>query len=126
MKQLKQTYKIKAPIGDVWQALTEPAIISKWGGGPAKMSPELGDFSLWGGDIYGVNTKVIINKLIEQDWYSGKKWSHPSRVAFKLIASGNSTNVQLVHKNIPDKDYKDIEAGWRDFYLGPIKLLLED
>ena len=125
MKVIRQTYHIKAPAESVWQALVDPKIITKWGGGPATMSDKKGQkFELWGGDIHGTNTKVVNNKLLEQDWYSGN-WEKPSQVIFKLIANKGATKLELIHKNVPEKDLKDIDQGWKDFYLGPIKELLE-
>ena len=81
-------------------------------------------FTLWGGDIHGTNTKVVNNKLLEQDWYSGN-WEKPSQVIFKLIPNKGATKLELIHKNVPEKDLKDIDQGWKDFYLGPLKELLE-
>lgn len=36
MKAIRQIYEIHAPIEKVWEALVDPRIIAKWGGGPAK------------------------------------------------------------------------------------------
>src|ERR1700722_18494774 len=69
-KQLEQTYVIKAPLTKVWQALTDAKVAEQWGAGPAKVDAhEGGEFSYWNGDIHGVNTKVVPEKLLEQDWY---------------------------------------------------------
>ena len=126
MERLKQSYKVKAPIDKVWQALTDPKIIEKWGGGPVKMSDHAGaKFSLWGGDIHGTNTKVINNKLLEQDWFSGSKWEKPSKVSFHLKQEDDVTEIELTHTDIPGEDAKDIAQGWKDYYLGPLKNLLE-
>lgn len=125
MKQIEQTYIVKAPINKVWQALVDPKVIDKWGGGPAKMSANEGsEFSLWGGDIYGTNTKVVANKLLEQDWFGGK-WDQSSKVSFRLSVNGDQTQVKLVQINVPDENAKDIAQGWKDYYLGPLKELLE-
>jgi len=71
MKSLKQKYVIKAEASKVWSALVEPTEIKNWGAGPAKMKDAEGfKFSLWGGDIWGTNTKVVNKKLLEQDWYA--------------------------------------------------------
>lgn len=60
MKIIKKTYTINAPIEKVWDALVNPSTINKWGGGPSKMSSAKSfEFELWGGDIYGTNTKVV-------------------------------------------------------------------
>lgn len=61
MKTIKQTYQINAPSSRVWQALIDPKIIDKWGGGPAHMNDKVGtEFTLWGGDIYGKNLRLEI------------------------------------------------------------------
>jgi len=125
MKTIKQKYKIKAPIEKVWQALTDPRVINKWGGGPAKMDGKKGTkFKLWGGDIYGINTKIMRNKELSQDWFQ-KGWENPSKVIFKLSAKGKQTQLILIHKNVPDKDVTDVEEGWKEYYLGPLQSYLE-
>ena len=127
MKTIRQEYAIAASLSQVWQALVNPKVINDWGGGPAKMSDEEGfKFSLWGGDIHGTNTKVVKEKLLEQDWFDSSKWDKPSKVKFRLQKAGKNTALQLVHSEIPDASANDIDQGWRDFYLGPLKDLLEN
>ncbi len=126
MKTIKQTYIMTAPLDLVWHAFVEPEIIDQWGGGPAKMTAQVGNqFSLWGGDIHGVNTKVVDKQLLEQDWYSGHNWKQPSKVSFRFSTDHDKTLVELVHSGVPDEESKDIEQGWEDYYLGPIQELLE-
>ena len=125
MKTIEQTYEIKAPLEEVWRAFVDSKIIEKWGGGPAKMSDkENNPFSLWGGDIWGTNTKVVKHKLLEQHWTSGK-WEKPSKVQFSFSEYDGKTTVKLLNTDVPDKSAKDIDQGWKDYYLGPIKELLE-
>lgn len=126
MTNIKQTYFIKAPIKKVWQALVDPKIINKWGGGPTKMSDKVGfKFSLWGGDIHGKNTEVIPGKKLVQDWMSGE-WEHYSKVTFNMLEEKSETKVELIHENIPDKEARDIAEGWKDYYINPLKELLEN
>ncbi len=125
MKTIKQSYLINASIQDIWQALTDPRVIDKWGGGPAHMDDKVGTkFILWGGDIHGENIKVVKNKELVQDWFGGK-WKNPSKTKFTLIEKGGKTEVSLLHENVPDEEAKDIEEGWKLYYLGPLKKLLE-
>ncbi len=125
MKTIRQTYNINAPVEKVWDALVNPEIIDKWGGGPSKMSDKEGeDFRLWGGDIYGRNIKVLENKELVQEWFS-EDWKEPSLVTFKLRQKNSQTTIQLIHKNVPDKDVDTIDDGWKRYYLGPLKELLE-
>jgi uncharacterized protein YndB with AHSA1/START domain len=126
MKTIKQTYKIKANLASVWQAFFDPKVIDSWGGGPAKISEkENTDFSLWGGEIHGTNRKIITHKLLVQDWYDSDKWEAPSKVTLSFVEQGGHTTVELLHENIPDASADDIAEGWKKFYLGPMKELLE-
>ena len=125
MKSLKQSYEISASLERVWDALTNPETIEKWGAGPAKMSDKNDEhFTLWGGDIWGTNLVVTPNEKLVQEWYSGD-WAEPSKVTFQLREKKGKTKVTLLHENIPDEEFKDIEKGWGDYYLGPLKELLE-
>ena len=126
MKTIKKKYLIKASIEKVWESLVSPKIIERWGAGPAEMSDkENAEFKLWGGDIHGKNTKVIVNRMLVQDWYGGN-WEKPSQAIFTLESLGVNTQLSLLHENVPDKEAKDIDKGWDDYYLGPIKEYLEN
>lgn len=126
MKNIHQTYVIKAPVYKVQEALTNAELINKWNAGPAKFDiSEGGAFSLWGGDIYGTNTKVVTNELLEQDWYSGDA-EQCYMVSFRLNEANGNTTVILEHNNVPNQEAKDFAEGWRDFYFDPIKQLLEN
>lgn len=121
------TYKLKiaADPEEVFTALTNPFQIELWSGYPADMKPEAGYvFSLWEGDISGVNIKVVPNGFLQQEWFFGETET-PSIVKITLKKEGNATNVELFHTNIPDEVYEEITEGWREYYLGAIKGMLE-
>ncbi len=125
LKTIKQAYLINASSQDVWQALIDPVIIDKWGGGPARMDGKVGtSFTLWGGDIYGKNINVINGKELKQEWFSGK-WKNPSKVTLTLKEKNGRTEISLLHEDVPNEETKDIDQGWKNYYLGPIKKLLE-
>jgi activator of HSP90 ATPase len=125
MKTIRQVYKINAQVQKVWEALVDPKVIAQWGGGPASMDGKTGTkFSLWGGDIHGKNIKAIENKELVQEWFSGN-WDKPSKVTFTLVEKGNDTELSLLHEDVPDEEAKNIADGWKTYYLGPLKELLE-
>ncbi|MFC1971962.1 SRPBCC domain-containing protein [Chloroflexota bacterium] len=125
MKSIKQTYRIQAPASMVWQALVDPEAIERWGGGPVKMDDQVGTrFELWGGDIYGVNTEVVKERKLAQDWFGGD-WPKPSKVTFTLNEDSGQTTLVLLHEDVPDDEVDNFYEGWKEFYLGPIKELLE-
>jgi activator of HSP90 ATPase len=125
MERIKQTYTIKASKSKVWQALVDPKIIKEWGGNPLVMDDKEGtEFKLWDGDIYGKNLKVIPEKLLIQQWNDGS-FERPSEVRFELSGDSSQTTIHLVHSNVPNERSKDISEGWKEYYLGPLKKMLE-
>lgn len=129
MKTIKQTYHIHASVKDVWNALVDPKKIASWGGGEVHMDDKVGtDFKLWDGAIWGTNTVVVPYKKLVQDWYSKEenKWESPSRVTFTLVKEKDGVRLDLVHNDVPDMNAYDIEDGWKEFYLGPLKEFVEN
>lgn len=125
MREVHQTYTIHAPVEVVWDALVNPKTIEAWGAGYATMDDKAGtEFKLWGGDIYGKNLEVIKNKKLVQEWYGGT-WEKPSLVIFELDSKGKSTTLTLTQTGIAEEHIKDIADGWKQYYLGAIKTLLE-
>ena len=124
---IRKAYVIDAPAAAVWTALTDPDVIERWGGGPADMAAEPDfAFSLWGGSIFGTVIEVDPLRSMVQEWYGGN-WDDPSIARFTLSADpGGGTLLELENTGVPDEDAADIDAGWDDYYLGPIKALLED
>lgn len=125
MKTIVQDYHINASIEKVWQALTNAKEIEEWGAGPAEMDENMSTkFSLWGGDIHGTNIEVEKFKKLVQEWYF-EDWHEPSIVTFKLTKQKEFTKLELLHENVPDEEYEDIDEGWKEYYLGPLKKYLE-
>lgn len=110
---------------EVFAALTNPFQIELWSGYPADMKPEAGYvFSLWEGDITGVNLEVVPNKRLVQEWFFGEQ-DEQSIVRITLKKAGGRTLLDLNHTNIPEDVYEEITEGWRDYYLGSVKSMLE-
>jgi len=125
MNKIHKDYKIKSSPESVWRALTDPEEIDAWGGGPVEMDAVIGfSFSLWGGDIHGRNLEVVSGKKLVQEWYNGD-WREPSTVTFLLSLEESGTRLELTHEDIPEEEVDDIDSGWDDFYIGPLKDYLE-
>ena len=122
----KYTIDITADPEEVFTALTNPFQIELWSGYPAEMKAEEGFvFSLWEGDICGVNLEVKPNHLLVQEWFFGET-EHPSVVRIELRKEGSgNTQVGLEHSNIPEEVYDEIVEGWKKYYLGSLKDMLE-
>lgn len=125
MQTIKMTILIKADVSSVWEALTDPDVIARWGAGPAEMTDQEGtNFSLWKGDIHGRNLYVVPEEKLVQEWYAGK-WDQPSKVTLTLAPIDKGVQIDLLHENVPDNEVKEIKQGWEDYYLGPMKEYLE-
>ena len=120
MKTFKKTFTINAEPSDVYSALTNPYTIELWSGYPAQMSTEPGsEFSLWEGDITGMNIEFIQDKKLVQEWYFGDQ-KEKSLVNITITPDREFSKVTVEHSNIPDADFNDIAEGWREYYIGAI------
>lgn len=125
MPNFQYTLEITATPEEVFTALTNPFQIELWSGYPADMKAETGyPFSLWEGDITGINLKIIPHRLLEQEWFFGDQEAR-STVRIALKKSGSRTVLSLTHTNIPDEVYEEITQGWKEYYLGSMKNMLE-
>ncbi|MBD9180367.1 MAG: ATPase [Odoribacter splanchnicus] len=116
---------IAADPEEVFAALTNPFQIEIWSGYPADMKAEVGYvFSLWEGDITGVNLEVVPNRRLVQEWFFGER-DEQSLVEIKLKKENGKTVLDLKHTHIPAEVYEEITEGWREYYLGSMKEMLE-
>ncbi|WP_298615652.1 SRPBCC domain-containing protein [uncultured Odoribacter sp.] len=122
----KYEIKIMADPEEVFSALTNPFQIGLWSGYPADMKAEVGYvFSLWEGDITGVNLEIVPDRLLVQEWFFGEN-EEPSIVRLELKKERNpGTIVQLLHTHIPEEVFEEITEGWKVYYLGSVKNMLE-
>ena len=105
---IHKSYIIAAPREAVWVALTQPEAIESWGG-----------------DVHGTVVEVDPGFSMLQEWYSGD-WDAPSLATFTLSDEpGGGTRLELDNTDVPDHEAADVDAGWDDYYLSPIKKLLE-
>jgi len=125
MKQLRKTFTIKADREEVYNALTNPLAIELWTGYPAVMDSKPGsEFSLWEGDISGINLEIIPGKKIVQEWFFNDS-KNASIVTIELEDEKTGTKIYLSHTNIPDEAFSNIEYGWKEYFFGALKKYLE-
>ena len=126
MMDFKYEIKIMADPEEVFAALTNPFQIELWSGYAADMKAEVGYvFSVWEGDIAGVNLEIVPDRLLVQEWFFGEN-AEPSIVRLELKKDGNrGTVVRLLHTHIPAEVFEEITEGWKEYYLGSVKNMLE-
>ncbi|MCT4615058.1 MAG: SRPBCC domain-containing protein [Marinifilaceae bacterium] len=126
MKDFNFEIDITASQEEVYNALTNPYQLEYWTGCEAQMQTKAGtEFSLWEGDICGMNIEFVENYKIVQEWFFGET-SEASIVSLVLKKKKKDlTCVKLTHTNIPDEAYDEIVEGWEEYYLGAVKRYLE-
>lgn len=117
---------IEALPDEVYLALTNPFTIELWSDSPAVMDTVEGStFSLWDGDITGINLKFVENSTIVQQW-DFDDTAQPSIATIKLHKHKTGTNVEVNHTNVPPDAYENINEGWREYYIGAVKRFFEE
>ena len=125
MKELRRYYRIKGTPEEIYAALINPFAISLWTGAEAKMTEEEGSgFSLFDGDIEGVNIAFEQNHKIVQEWFFGDQ-EEKSIVTITLRPDRHYTKIELHHSNIPEEAYEDMAHGWDAYYFGGLKDFFE-
>lgn len=125
MPVIQKIYEMNASPEEVFEALTNSELIQIWSGDEAKMTATVGaTFSLWGGQMYGVNLEVVKNKKLVQEW-SYDQWAQASKVTFNIKAKGKKTMLELIHEDVPEKSVNSISDGWDEYYLGSMKDMFE-
>jgi len=125
MQELRKYYRIKGSPEEVYAALVNPFSIALWTGAEAQMKEEEGsEFSLFDGDIAGLNLKFVKDQQIVQEWFFGEQ-EEKSIVTITLRPERHFTNIELHHTNIPDEAYEDMVLGWDSYYFGGLKEFFE-
>jgi activator of HSP90 ATPase len=126
-KDIEQTVEIDAMPKEVYEVFMDHRKHAQLIGSKAVISREVGGkFSLWDGDIEGINLELVPNKKIVQHWRAND-WApgYYSRVTFELSKVKYGTEIRLTQIGVPDQFYDDVKKGWRDYYWKPMKEMLK-
>jgi uncharacterized protein YndB with AHSA1/START domain len=127
---IEKNVRIAAPIGRTWAALTDADAMSSW------MEDDTvqidlrvgGNYSVFGGETTGAFTQVEKPDILEYTWrQSGwpKNWPD-SVVRWELHRDGQTTQVRLVHSNLPTAEERSShDEGWNIYWLEPMTEWLE-
>ena len=67
---------------------------------------------------------MVKEQKLAQDWFGGD-WPKSSKVTFTLNEDSGQTTLVLLHEDVPDNEVDNFDEGWKEYYLGPMKELLE-
>ncbi len=126
-KTINQTITFKASPHDVYEMLMDSKKHGEIVGANAKITKKVGaKFTIYDGEIEGVNLELVPDKKIVQSWrYSDWPKGHFSEATFLLEKYWGGTKMTFTQTDVPDDKYEDVAQGWKDYYWEPMKELLE-
>jgi activator of HSP90 ATPase len=126
-KTIHQSVTFKASPHEVYELIMDSKKHAKFTGVPVKMSRKIGEkFSIYSGDIVGINLELVPDQIIVQSWrYSDWPENHFSKASFLLSETPDGTKLTFTQTDVPEEHYEDIAQGWKDFYWKPMKQMLE-
>ena len=93
-------------------------------GAQARVDPKVGGkFSAWDGYITGKTLLLKRGQKIVQSWRTTDfpEGSPDSRLVILFDVTPTGTRIVLEHTDSPDGQGKSYRAGWKDYYLMPMK-----
>ena|SRR3989344_1747973 len=123
-KTIKQTVNFKAKPEEVYAALMDSKKHSKFTQSKCVIGKKIGDaFSSFDGYSEGKNLDLIPGKRIVQSWRSdGWPAGYYSKVFFEFEKTEAGTKLKFTHEGVPEKDFADKAAGWKEYYWNRIKV----
>jgi activator of HSP90 ATPase len=126
-KTIQQTVAFKATPHEVYETLMDSKKHAELVGDEAKISKKVGaKFSIYGGEIEGVNLELVPDRKIVQSWrYSDWPEGHFSKATFLLEESKDGTKLTFTQTEVPEDLYEDVAQGWHGYYWQPMQEMLE-
>jgi activator of HSP90 ATPase len=123
MKTIRQQVTVRGAMPhDIYETIMDSKRHTKLSGSRATMSRRVGGRFKVGRDLEGKNLRLVKDKKIVQSWRASD-WpkGHCSRATFALTRAEGGTRITFRQSGVPDKHYRSISSGWREYYWEPSK-----
>ncbi len=128
-RTIRQKAYFRATPHEVYELLMDSKKHCSFAGGACSISRKVGGkISVSDGYITGENVELVKDKKIVQKWKAEEDcWpeDHFSIVTFKLTPVKEGTGLYFTQTGIPAECGDRFDSGWKDFYWGPMKEVLE-
>ena len=127
VKTIRQAITFEASPHQVYEALMDSRKHASFTGGKASISRKAGGkFSVFDGYAEGVNLELVPDEKIVQTWRASD-WPAGvySKVTFSIQAVKGGARLSFSQSGVPEEQYDDVSQGWKDYYWGPMKEMLE-
>jgi activator of HSP90 ATPase len=125
-ESIHQEVEIRAPVNEVYSALTDSSRFAEVTGAPAEIDDGPGgEISLFGGQIAGRNVELEQDRRVVQAWRAGN-WPEGiySIVRFELAPAGSGTRLIFDQSGHPADAREMLEGGWHKMYWDPMNAKL--
>jgi activator of HSP90 ATPase len=117
-------FTLPATAREIYNAWLDGEQHSAMTGARATASREVGgEFSAWDNYIRGKNLLLIEDQKIVQSWRSSEfpEDASDSVLSIQLTERYGTTEVELVHTDIPPGHAVQYQSGWIEFYVNPMQ-----
>jgi activator of HSP90 ATPase len=125
---IKQKTLIPATPDELYEAFIDAKKHSAFTGSKATDDPKVGGaFTAWDGYISGKNLELEKGKKIVQEWVT-TDWPDnypPSKLELTFKKVKESTEISMIHSDVPAQQADDLAEGWNEFYWKPLKKYLK-
>ena len=122
LKTIQKTVTLPAPAEKLFDMYLSPRAHGAITGGPVPINRTPGSrFRAFGGMITGRTLQVVPKRLIIQSW-RGKAWKYgdiDSTLVISFWPDDIGGRIELVHVNVAEYDYDDVNEGWDSYYWKP-------
>ena len=126
-KTIRQVITLKATPHAIYEMLMDSKKHAEIVGSTASISKKVGGkFTVYDGDVEGVNIELVPDEKIVQTWRMGD-WpkGHYSKATFSFKEVDGKTKFTFTQTGVPEEFYEDIKQGWIDYYWTPLKELFK-
>jgi len=127
-KTIKQTVTLPASYERLFKMYLNPRIHAAFTGAKVEIGSMPGSkFNAFDGMIMGKMLHIVPKRLIVQSWRAAhwKREDIDSILILSFWPEGDKGRIELVHVNVADHDYKDVNLGWKKYYWKPWREYLE-
>ncbi len=119
---IQQTVTLSAAAERLFDMYLAPKIHEAITGAPVTIGPEEDlEFRAFHGMIFGRMLYIVPKRLIVQTWRAAH-WKNDdldSTLVLTFWPEGENGRIELVHVNVADHDYDDVNRGWETHYWNP-------
>ncbi len=119
---IQQTVTLPAAAERLFDMYLAPKIHEAITGAPVTIGPEEDlEFRAFRGMIFGRMLYIVPKRLIVQTWRAAH-WKNDdldSTLILSFWPEGEKGRIELVHVNVADHDYDDVNKGWENYYWKP-------